>query len=182
MKEIRLHGRGGQGTVMASRMLAKAFVMEGNYATALPTFGAERRGTPVSAFVRVDSKPIRERTWVYFPDCLVFMDPVFNNSAQSFQRLKSNGILILNSANALESTINENIKTAGVVDATRIALEEIELPVPNTCIVGAFAATTGWVSLDSLLLALKEDFSGSALQKNIRCTWRGFEEVQITKF
>ena len=182
MKEIRLHGRGGQGVVMASEILATSFVAEGKYATAFPTFGTERRGAPVRAFVRVDDKPVRERTQIYHPDCLVFTDPLFKNVNEVYEGLKPQGILVMNSSEETVSRPNENVKIAGTVDATRIALEEIKRPATNTCLVGAFAATTSWVSLDSLLSALKEFWSGKALEGNIRCARRGFEEVKITKF
>ena len=88
MKEIRLHGRGGQGVVMASDILATAFVAEGNYATAFPSFGVERRGAPVSAFVRFDDKDIRERTHVYYPYCLIFTDPFFKDVKEVYTGLK----------------------------------------------------------------------------------------------
>ena len=134
---------------MASEILAAAFVTEGKYATAFPSFGVERRGAPVSAFIRLDETDIRERTQVYFPDCLIFTDPFFKDVSQVYAGLKANGILILNSREALTNTPNENVKTAGTINATGIALEEIKRPSTNTCLVGAFAATTGWVSLDS---------------------------------
>ena len=53
MKEIRLHGRGGQGAAMAAEMLAAALVKEGKHAVAFPMFGFERRGAPLMAFVRL---------------------------------------------------------------------------------------------------------------------------------
>ena len=182
MKEIRLHGRGGQGVVMASEILATAFVAEGKFATAFPSFGVERRGAPVSAFVRLDDNVIRERTQVYFPDCLIFTDPFFKNVNEVYAGLKPGSILILNSPEAIQSSPSKNVKTAATIDATRIALKEIKRPATNTCLIGAFAATTGWVSLDSILTALKEFWSGKALEGNSRCARRGYEEVQITQF
>ena len=182
MKEIRLHGRGGQGIVMASEILATAFVAEGKYATAFPSFGTERRGAPVSAYVRLDDNDIRERTQIYFPDCLIFTDPFFKNVNEVYAGLKPGSILILNSREAIKSNPNQNVKTAGAIDATSIALEEIKRPSTNTCLIGAFAATTGWISLDYLLSALKKFWSGNDLKGNIRCAHRGYEEVQVTRF
>ena len=182
MKEIRLHGRGGQGVVMASDILATTFVAEGKYATAFPSFGVERRGAPVSAFVRFDDTEIRERTQIYSPDCLIFTDPFFKNVDAVYTGLKPAGTLILNSSKAIWSSPNQNVKTAATIDATRIALKEIKRPATNTCLIGAFAATTGWISLDSILAALKEFWKGKALEGNRRCARRGYEEVCITKF
>jgi 2-oxoacid:acceptor oxidoreductase gamma subunit (pyruvate/2-ketoisovalerate family) len=182
VKEIRLHGRGGQGVVMASDILATAFVAEGKYATAFPSFGVERRGAPVSAFVRFDDKDIRERTQVYYPDCLIFTDPFFKDLEEVYTGLKPDSVLILNASEAIKSRPNRHVKKLGTIDATRIALEEIKRPATNTCLIGAFAATTGWVTLDALLSALKEFWSGKPLEGNMRCAGRGYEEVQITRW
>ena len=113
---------------------------------------------------------------------MIFTDPFFKNVGPVYAGLKENGILILNSREALANTPNENVKTAGTIDGTGIALEEIKRPSTNTCLVGAFAATTGWVSLDSVLTALNEFWNGKALEGNKQCARRGYEEVQITQF
>jgi len=65
MIEIRIHGRGGQGAVIASEVLASAFFKEGKFVQAFPAFGVERRGAPVTAFTRVDEQPIRIRHFIY---------------------------------------------------------------------------------------------------------------------
>lgn len=182
MKEIRLHGRGGQGVVMASKILAVAFVAEGKYATAFPSFGTERRGAAVKAFLRMDDKPIREITQIYNPDCLLLADPFFQSVAEVFEGLKPGGILVMNSQVPVEEKPPKNAKLLGVIDATSIALEEINRPSTNTCLVGTFAAVTQWVSLDSIELALKSFFNGKALEGNIRCARRGFAEVKIINF
>jgi 2-oxoacid:acceptor oxidoreductase gamma subunit (pyruvate/2-ketoisovalerate family) len=167
---------------MASEILAAAFVTEGKYATAFPSFGVERRGAPVSAFVRLDDEVIRERTQVYTPDCLIFTDSFFKNVPPVYAGLKPDGTLILNAPQAIKNRPHENMQTAGAIDATRIALEEIKRPATNTCLIGAFAATTGWLSLDSLLSAIEEFWSGKALAGNRQCAQRGYAEVRITKF
>ena len=182
MKEIRIHGRGGQGAVLAARMLASAFVAEGKCVASFPMFGFERRGAPVVAFTRIDDKPIREKTQIYNPDCLVVIDPSLMKLPALFSGLKPEGILILNSRRPLENRPNENLKLAGVVNATQIAVEEIRRDIPNTCLLGAFAATTGWLDLESILSGLGEYFSGDILQRNVRCTERGFDEVKVSKW
>ena len=160
MKEIRIHGRGGQGAVTAARMLASAFVIEGKYVASFPMYGFERRGAPVQAFTRVDDKPIREKTQVYFPDCMVVIDPTLFKIAGLFSGIKPEGVLIANSAQTFEKSFDKNLKTAGVVNATQIAVEEIGRDIPNTCLLGAFAATTQWLKLESILASLKEYLSG----------------------
>lgn len=181
MKEIRIHGRGGQGAVTAARMLANAFALEGKYITSFPMYGFERRGAPVQAFTRLDDKPIRIKTQVYYPDCMVVTDPTLLKLNTLFDGLRQGGILIVNSKN-FNSQVDKNLMVAGVVDATKIAVEEIGRDIPNTCLLGAFAATTQWVKLESILQSLSEYLSGDMLQKNIRSCERGYSEVNILKW
>lgn len=181
MKETRLHGRGGQGAVMAAGMLASALVHEGKYATAFPMFGPERRGAPVQSFLCFDDEPIRQRTKIYQPDCLVVIDPRLIYTQDIFSGLKGGGTLVINAPKAAKELYSPNVALAGVVDATRIGLDEIGTAITNTCMMGAFARTTGWVQLDSVLYALQERFSGKILESNMRCAKRGFEEVTVFK-
>ena len=182
MKEIRIHGRGGQGAVLAARMLAAAFVAEGKHVASFPMYGFERRGAPVVAFTRLDDKPIREKTQIYNPDCLVVIDPGLMTLPTLFSGLKPEGILILNSPQPLENQPDGNLRLAGVVNATQIAVEEIGRDVPNTCLLGAFAATIGWVALKSILSSLGDYFSGDLLERNTRSAERGFREVKVSKW
>lgn len=168
--------------MIASQILATAFVAEGKYATAFPSFGTERRGAPVRAFVRVDDKDIRERTQIYNPNCLLLTDPFFKKVADIYTGLKPDGILVLNSTEPSGERPHPNVKIMGAVDATRISLEEIKRPSTNTCLAGAFAATTGWVSLEAILSVLEEFWSGQALEGNKRCARRGYSEVHISRF
>lgn len=138
----------------------------------------KEEGAPVSAFVRFDDADIRERTQIYTPDCLIFTDPFFKNVNAVYAGLKPGGTLVVNSAKAMKNSPNRNVKTAATVDATRMALEEIKRPATNTCLIGAFAATTGWVGLDSLLAALKEFWKGKALEGNRRCPEEGMRKFR----
>ena len=182
MKEIRWHGRGGQGAVLGGRVLAASFIKEGKSAVALPKFGAERRGAPVESYNKVDDTPIREKTQVYHPDCLIVIDPRLMRSVDVFYGLKEDGILVLDTSEPKTKKYHKNLRIIGTVDATKIALEEIGRQITNICMLGAFARTTGWVQLDSILSSLEEYFAGTALQKNIRCAQRGYEETKVTSF
>jgi 2-oxoacid:acceptor oxidoreductase gamma subunit (pyruvate/2-ketoisovalerate family) len=182
VKEIRLHGRGGQGVVMASEILATALVAEGQYATAFPSFGTERRGAPVKAFLRIDDKPIREITQIYTPDCLLLADPFFQNVAEVFDGLKPDGIVVMNSQAPVEKSPHPNARLLGVIDATGIALEEIKRNSTNTTLIGAFAAATGWLRLDSIEKAFEKIFNPKILEGNIRCARRGYAEVKLLRF
>jgi len=181
MKEIRIHGRGGQGVVIAAELLVTAFIKGGKHAAGFPFFGSERRGAPVRAFVRFDEAPIREKSQVYSPDCLLLMDPRQLTSPDVFVGLRHQGMLVANHAHEMKFESPRNLELIGVVDATRIALQEIGISVPNTCMVGAFAATTGWVKKDVILEAIGAFFSGTQLEKNLRCAERGFESVEIRR-
>jgi 2-oxoacid:acceptor oxidoreductase gamma subunit (pyruvate/2-ketoisovalerate family) len=181
LKEIRIHGRGGQGAVTAARILASAFVNEGKYVASFPMYGFERRGAPVAAFTRMDDKPIREKTQVYYPDCMVVIDPTLLKINTLFSGLKPNGLLIVNSP-VFNTQADKNLTVAGVIDATKIAVEEIGRDIPNTCLCGAFAAVTGWVKLESVIKCLADYQSGDMLQRNIRSCERGYKEVKIIKW
>ncbi len=178
-KEIRLHGRGGQGAVMAAKMLASAFALEGLSVASFPMYGFERRGMPVIAFTRADDKPIREKTQIYTPDCLVVIDPTLLGLANLFDGLKQEGVLILNSSQPLEKQPSQNLKTVGWINATQVALDEIGRDIPNTCLLGALAKITGWLSLDSIKEALGDYLEGSILEKNMRNAERGYHEVEV---
>lgn len=156
MKEVRLHGRGGQGAVIAAEILARAFVDEGKYVASFPLFGAERRGAPVASFLRFDDQPIKEKTQIYHPHCLIVVDPTMRNSPGVYSGLRPGGILVLNSSARPEGKLHENLRTIAVVDATAIALKELGIAVPNTCMMGAFVGATGWLKLESLLRRLKD--------------------------
>jgi len=178
MIEVRFHGRGGQGAVMASRILATAFVKTGRYGASFPMFGFERRGAPVTAFGRFDDKPIREKTQIYNPHVLVVLDSSQRVSPRVFDGLAANGTMVLNHGGALDLS-HENLSKAGIIDASAIAQEEIGIPLPNTCILGAFARVTGLVDLDSLVESLGDYFQGKKRRANALCVERGFSEVAI---
>lgn len=186
MKEIRLHGLGGQGAAKGSEMLTFAFIANDKYAASFPMYGAARKGGSVTAFCRYDDVPVREKTKIYNPDCII----VFNDSLISqrgkgggiFDGLKPGGTMILNTNKEITQSPHASVGVVGAVDADKIAMEEIGIPAVNTTILAAFAATTGWVSLEAVKAAFAEYFSGSALEKNIRCADRAFKETKIVKF
>lgn len=166
--------------VIAARILASAFILEGKYAACFPTFGVERRGAPVSAFLRFDEEPIKEKDQIYEPDCVIITDPSIKNMGMALKGLKGDGIVVLNSEQPITRQGYEALRLTGNVNAVRIAMEETGAPIYNTCMAGAFARTTGWLLLDSLLTSLEDYFTGKVLEGNINCLKRGFEEVRTT--
>ena len=149
--------------MVASRVLATALVREGKCAIAIPKFGAERRGAPVVAFTSFDDKPIRQKTQLYHPNCLIVIDPLLTRSVNVFEGLQINGILIVDTAKPVIESLHKNLKTIGSIDATRIGLEEIGRPITNSAMLGAFARTTGWgiaedKGLDAAKLAVETNY------------------------
>jgi 2-oxoacid:acceptor oxidoreductase gamma subunit (pyruvate/2-ketoisovalerate family)/2-oxoacid:acceptor oxidoreductase delta subunit (pyruvate/2-ketoisovalerate family) len=183
MGEIRLHGRGGQGTVIAAEMLANAFVLGGKYASVFPSFGVERRGSAVMAFARYGDEPIRERTRVYRPDILLMLDQSLTEIRTHYDGFKAGGTIIANTRhpeNIADLKLNQQI--LATIDGVSIALEETGTAITNTCMLGAFAKATGLVRLNDLKEALALYFQGMLLEKNIRSMERGFAEVHVAHF
>jgi len=179
VKEIRFHGRGGQGTVTGVEMLAYALLLEGKYASSFPSFGPERRGAPVAAFLRFDDKPIRETHQIYEPDCIVVLDPFQAKSSTILNGLRDKGILILNTPRQKLENYPTGLSVLGLVDATSLAIEAIGRAIVNTCMLGVIARVTGWVSLDSVILSLENYFHGELLKTNAKLARRGYESVKI---
>jgi len=177
LKEIRLHGRGGQGTVKASQIIVYAAVEEGKHANSIPYFGFERSGAPVSAFVRLDDRHIWPKTQIYRPDCVVVMDATLRVAVPIFEGIKERAVLVVNCrADDVESIdAPPEVATIGFVDATGISLQELGRHVPNTTMLGAFARTTGWLGVEGLAARAAEVFG----RANARAVRRGYAEVEV---
>lgn len=153
MYEVRFHGRGGQGAVTAATILADAAFREGKDVQAFPKFGVERRGAPVTAFVRMDEKPIDLKTQIYEPDCVVVLDSSLLDVVDVTKGLKKGGKIIINtSKNASEFDFGKGKVYA--VDATTIAVKNglgsETSPIVNTAILGAYSKAVGNVKIDSV--------------------------------
>ena len=160
MVEIRFHGRGGQGTVVASKILADAIAKEGNWVQAYPEFGVERRGAPVISFIRIDSKQIYDKSRIYAPDHVVVVDPTLVEAIDVTEGLKDGGWIIINSDRAPgDFKLPGRFKVA-TINATGIAvanrLGTLAAPIVNTAMVGAIIRILGLTRLDSLLTAIGE--------------------------
>lgn len=162
MIEIRFHGRGGQGTVVASKILATSIFLDGQYSQSFPAFGVERRGAPVTAFLRVDKKPVRIRTEIYEPDHIVVLDPLLVDQVPLTNGLKQDGIVLINSSKKPQD-FTDTFKGFHVatVPAGKIALKfhlgTAQSPIVNTAILGAVVKVLGIVSMDSLIEAIKSE-------------------------
>jgi pyruvate ferredoxin oxidoreductase gamma subunit len=167
MKEIRIHGRGGQGVVTAAELLAVAAHADGKYAQAIPSFGSERMGAPVQSFVRISEEKILMRTHVYNPDFLIVQDATLIGAFDIFSGLKDGGLILVNSEKRPEEIKIENGRfRVATVPATRIALEILKRPIPNTILIGAFAGLTGVVTLEGVKVSIRHRFTGEIAMKN----------------
>lgn len=175
MIEIRIHGRGGQGNVAAAELLSIAAFKDGKFAQAFPSFGAERIGAPVQAFVRIDDKKIRTREDVREPDYVIIQDSFLLETVPVLDGLKPDGLIVVNSDRVPEDL---NIKTTATIEtipATEIALEIIGRPIPNAVMIGAFCSITGLVSLTAVQEAIMGKFPGKIGENNVAALERAHE-------
>ncbi|MCI0497949.1 MAG: 2-oxoacid:acceptor oxidoreductase family protein [Thermoplasmata archaeon] len=160
MIEIRFHGRGGQGAVIASRLLAEAAFIEGKDVQAFPFFGVERRGAPVTAFTKIDDRPIRIKSEIYEPDHVIVLDTALLGYIDVVQGLKPGGRVLINCP--LERAAQYRARSKAPIDAvdgTGIAighgLGSRESPIVNTSMLGAFARSSGLVGIDAVAEAIR---------------------------
>lgn len=176
--EIRWHGRGGQGAVASAEMFALAAIEEGKFAQAFPSFGPERRGAPVMAFTRISNEFIYIRTGIRNPDIVVVLDSTVMNAVDVTAGLAPDGTLLLNTSKKADE-ISEQFKIKqriAVVNATKIAMDEIGRPITNTTMMGALARVTGIVKVESLAKQIEKRFPSIA-EQNIKALKRAYEEV-----
>lgn len=179
MTEIRWHGRGGQGAVASAEMLALAAIEEGKSAQAFPSFGPERRGAPVMAFTRVADEYIYLRTGVTEPDVVVVLDPTVMGAVDVASGLRDGGIIIANTSSSKEQLKEKyGLKhTLYIVNANKIAIEEIGRPITNTTMMGAMVKASGLVELSSVEKQIELRFPAIA-EKNIKALRRAYEETE----
>ncbi len=183
MFQIRIHGRGGQGVVTGAEMLSVAAFLEQRHAQAFPSFGSERMGAPVVAFCRIADKEIRLREPILEPDCLIVQDPTLFKVIDVFAGLRPQGYLLVNTNKTFADLHIEKVAAglpkghAVIVPATEIALKHVGRPLPNAALLGAFAALTNLVHLDSVKQAIGEAFPGKIGAANIAAAAEAYEFV-----
>jgi len=175
MKEIRWHGRGGQGGFTASRLLGIAAGMfQDKHALAFPSFGPERRGAPVLAFTKIDDKKIYDRSEVITCDYVVVMDETLITPT-IINGVKDEAVFVINSKNPDKHDVLKNHKVVAV-DATGIALDVLGKPITNTAMYGALVAISGLVSLKSAIKSIGHEMKPSLIDKNVEIVNRAYEE------
>lgn len=176
LEQIRIHGRGGQGVVTASELIAISAFYDGLEAQAFPNFGVERTGAPIQAYTRISKEKILTREQVYEPTVLVIQDSSLLDSGNILKGINEKTKIIIN---AKENRWPELEKRKNVFfsPATEIALEIIGKNIVNTVILGAFAKHTKLVSLESLKKAIKHKFKDKGeeiIKKNILAIEKAF--------
>lgn len=182
MQEIRFHGRGGQGTVVASVILAKAFFKAGWYVQTFPVFGVERRGAPVEAYLRLDDKKILIRSNLYTPDHVVVQDAKLLDYVDVTKGLKPGGWVLLNAPRFPEDPSPFSDYRLAAVDASAIALD-LKLgsrtqPIINTAVIGAFARIFGGPPLEAVTEAIDEEIPVRR-EANVEAARRAFDGVRL---
>jgi pyruvate ferredoxin oxidoreductase gamma subunit len=178
--EIRWHGRGGQGIVSVSRLLADAALSEKKHVQSFPEFGPERSGAPVRGFTRISDEPITIHSQIYSPNIVVVVDPTLLGNSNVTSGLPENGTVIANS----ERTPEELKKTLSItnahvysVNARRIALDVLGRPIYNTAMLGALIKVAPITSFESIANVVKTRFPGPLGDKNVEAVRRAREEV-----
>lgn len=185
LTEIRWHGRGGQGAVTAAKMVAELALGEGKYFQAFPEYGPERSGAPIVAFTRVSDAPIQVYSGVEHPQIVVVLDSSLLKIVDVTRGAPDDAIVLVNSERS-PATLRKDSGIVGnrlfTIAATRIAVETIRRPIPNTPMVGALTRITGLFDIDDVVTFLREDFGKKfppkVVEGNIAAITRSYEEVQ----
>jgi pyruvate ferredoxin oxidoreductase gamma subunit len=183
LKEIRIHGRGGQGAVTSSQILATAAFIEGKFSQAFPNFGVERRGAPVQSFARIDEKEINVRSQVYEPDYVIVLDPSLIPNIDVTAGLKKGGLLIINSHKSAEELGLKGDFKAYSFDVTKVAMDVIGKPFVNIAALGAFASLSEEIKLESLHQAVEQNMGkkGKVAELNKKALQEIFEGCKKLK-
>nr|MBU1328467.1 2-oxoacid:acceptor oxidoreductase family protein [Candidatus Omnitrophota bacterium] len=186
MVEIAWHGRGGQGAKTASQFLGEAALDIGKYIQAFPEYGPERAGAPMKAFTRISDEPIYVHSSVSEPDIVIVIDPTLLGSVNVTEGLEDNGILLVNTEKSPEDIrkiVNFKHGKVGTVDATKIALETLKIPMPNMPMLGAFLKVNNIVSIDEVSEIVKAKFikklGEEKTKANIEGIKRAYSELRL---
>jgi 2-oxoacid:acceptor oxidoreductase gamma subunit (pyruvate/2-ketoisovalerate family) len=184
--EIRWHGRGGQGAVTASKLLAETALDLGKHVQAFPQFGSERRGAPIIAFTRIDERPITLYNTIAEPNVVIVLDESLLELPMVMGGLREEGLLLVDSSSTpgqLRERLNREKGRVATVAASAIATEHLGRPVTNTAMLGAFLAATGVLELERVLAHVQEkfsrQFSASVVTGNLKAMREAHERVRI---
>lgn len=180
MSEIRLHGRGGQGVVVAAEVMSNAMMRQGKYCSVFPSFGIERRGTAVIAFARVSDTPVREKSKCYHPDILMVFDPSLLSKKETFEGFRNGGTIVACGTDVKE-VLASGVKPGRIVmiDGLKIAFETIKKNITNMIMLGTLAKATDIVKIEDLQAAMITGMGAAMAKKNEVAMQRGYDEAVV---
>jgi pyruvate ferredoxin oxidoreductase gamma subunit len=179
MKEIRIHGRGGQGSLVLAQFMAIAALEDGKFGQAFPYLGGggERRGKPIVAFCRLSDRPIRVRSRIYEPDYVIVQDATILREVDVEEGLKPDGMVLINTEKSVED-LKMKARRVFVISAEELARRILGRPIINTALLGTFAGMSGELSLQAALRAVQSKFPGDLGLKNARVVEDSFRALR----
>lgn len=181
LREVRWHGRGGQGAWTASELLAKAAILEGKNVQSFPEFGPERMGAPLAAYTRISNESIRLHCSVYNPNVVVVLDSTLLRSVDVTAGLTEDGTIVVNtkeSPKMLKQRMKVVSQKVWTVPATDIAIKILNAPITNTAVLGAAIRAASLVSLESIEKAIRERFREELAERNIAVIRDAYKEAR----
>lgn len=181
MKEVRIHGRGGQGSLVLAQFMAIAALVDNRFSIAFPFLGGggERRGKPIMAFCRVSHEPIRVRCRVNAPDYVIVQDASIINEVNVVDGLKPGGLLLVNTEKSLDHLQRPADIQVVTISADNLANRILGRPIINTALLGAFAGLTGELSLNAVVSAVESKFPGALGEKNAQVVRESYQQVKM---
>jgi pyruvate ferredoxin oxidoreductase gamma subunit len=182
---VRIHGRGGQGAVTSAEMLSVAAFDQGLHAQAFPSFGSERTGAPVVAFCRIDDAPIRAHDPIAEPDAIIVQDPTLLRLVPVFAGITASGFVLVNSSGPFGHLQVDDLvsdldpRHLVTVPATEISRQQLGRALPNTALLGGFAALTGVVTLAAVQDAIRQRFTGDVAEANAEIARLAHDHVRL---
>jgi pyruvate ferredoxin oxidoreductase gamma subunit len=176
MYRIRLHGRGGQGIKTAARLLGSALFGAGFEVQDAPLYGAERRGAPMSAFVRADRQPVLERGLITRPDLVVVADETLFAAAPASVLLGVSRDTVL----LVRSELDAAIWRARLAARGPIVTLAPRFAFGAAASAGAAARLLGVISRPNLAEAVAAELGGfdpDLVAKNTECALAAFDAV-----
>jgi 2-oxoacid:acceptor oxidoreductase gamma subunit (pyruvate/2-ketoisovalerate family) len=178
MIEIKFKGRGGQGAVVASEILGRAFFLEGKYPQCFSLFGGERRGAPVVGFLRVDEEPILLKCQIKRPDQMIIFDLSLTDEKEIVQELKPNGSVLVNSNREIDFFQNLRVYRFGLIDAGAIARKAGLGGTFNTAMLGAYIRLTHLVKMETLIEAVMK-MVPVKIEENVKAVKEAYEQIKV---
>lgn len=186
--EIRWHGRGGQGAVTASKLLAAVIGEKDYHVQAFPEYGAERMGAPVQSFNRISKDKIRLHCQIKNPQFVLVLDQTLLRSIDVTEGMKDGGVIIVNTSKTFEEVkgmLNLDSRDIKVhtINATNISIETMGKPIPNTPIIGALMRLLGFLELELLMERVKKilskKFDERVVEGNLNAITKAYKELEI---